>query len=162
MQESTSSQSPLPPPADSLEHRVAAAFRELRRAGRRFREHLAETGDEPLDAGQLDILELLMEREAWRMSELASALRVDASTATRAVDRLASAGLARRSPAEADRRGVVVEATDEGRRRLRAAVALRRELMDGVLAAFTTREREVLARMLERLVEAMDQATRGA
>ena len=50
----------------------------------------------------MDTLDLLVQQPAWRMSELAEALRVDPSTATRAVQRLVRAGLAdRRSRADA-------------------------------------------------------------
>ena len=76
--------------------RVGAAWRELRRGAsmQAFRPMVYGEGDEALDLGQVDVLDLLVFHGSARMGELAEALRVDASTATRAVNRLVDAGLA--------------------------------------------------------------------
>jgi hypothetical protein len=62
--------------------RVGAAWRELRRGAsmQAFRPMVYGEGDEALDLGQVDALDLLVFHGSARMGELAEALRVDAST----------------------------------------------------------------------------------
>ncbi|MBA3728259.1 MAG: MarR family transcriptional regulator [Actinobacteria bacterium] len=136
--------------------RVAAAWRELRRCSRQLRERAQATEREPLDTSQLDGLEFLIQRTGWRMSELASALRVDASTATRVVDSLVSAGLAERTRATDDARCVMAAATPRGRRRYAAHEEHRRTIMRALLAEFSERDRERMASLMEDLVSAVD------
>jgi len=128
-----------------------------RGAGGTLRDYLLGTGEESLEQGQMDSLDLLARRPSWRMSDLAEALRIDPSTATRAVQRLVTAGLAVRTPNDDDGRGVMVEITDAGRSRHADANARRGLLMTHMLSAFTPEERPVLADMLDRFVAAVDQ-----
>jgi DNA-binding MarR family transcriptional regulator len=90
------------------------------------------------------------------MSELAERLRVDASTATRAVDRLVRAGLATRRRDPDDARGVRVAATPAGRARLEEVVRRRRTALRAILADFDDDDRRRLAELLERLVAGVD------
>ncbi|MGZ4680070.1 MAG: MarR family winged helix-turn-helix transcriptional regulator, partial [Ilumatobacteraceae bacterium] len=115
------------------------------------------TGDEALEQGQMDSLDLLARQPSWRMSDLAEALRIDPSTATRAVQRLVASGLAVRCPHDDDGRVVMVEVTEAGVSRHAAVNARRGELMAHMLGAFTVDERPVLADMLERFVSAVDE-----
>jgi DNA-binding MarR family transcriptional regulator len=139
--------------------RIGAAWKELRRGAAMglLRDHLFGTGADALEPAQFDTLELLMQRAAWRMSDLADALRVDPSTATRAVARLVRGGLAHRQASRRDGRVVMVSATPAGRSRHDAIARHRRHLMTAVLAAFDTAERRQLAELLERLVAAVDE-----
>ena len=142
-----------------LSVRIGASWVQIRRgaAMAALRDYLFGTGDDRLDQGQMDSLDLLARQPSWRMSELAEALRVDPSTATRAVQRLVNAGLAVRSAHGEDGRVVMVEITEAGRSR-HAVVAERRTLlMSHMLSAFTPEERPVLADMLERFVAAVDE-----
>src|SRR5204862_6141795 len=79
----------------ALALRIGTGWKELRRGAAMgvLRDHLFGAGADALEPGQVDTLELLVNKDAWRMSELADALRVDPSTATRAVQRLVKAGL---------------------------------------------------------------------
>ena len=113
-------------------------------------------GPEALDLGQVDALDLLALEGPLRMSELADHLRVEASTATRAVDRLVKDGLAVRERSADDARVVVVSVTPQGRRRHEALVERRRTAMDEILSAFEPSELPMLAELLERLVGAVD------
>jgi DNA-binding MarR family transcriptional regulator len=122
-----------------------------------LRDYLLGSGDEALEQGQMDSLDLLARQPSWRMSDLAEALRIDPSTATRAVQRLVISGLAVRSPNDGDGRVVMVEITDAGRSRHADVNARRGLLMTHMLAAFTPAERPVLADMLERFVAAVDE-----
>jgi DNA-binding MarR family transcriptional regulator len=122
-----------------------------------LRYYLLGTGDEALEQGQMDSLDLLARQRSWRMSDLAEALRIDPSTATRAVQRLVISGLAVRTPNDGDGRVVMVEITDAGRSRHADVNARRGLLMTHMLGAFTPEERPVLADMLERFVTAVDE-----
>ena len=122
-----------------------------------LRDHLFGSGDDALEPGQFDTVEILVQRDAWRMSELADALRVDPSTATRAVQRLQREGLAVRVPSDDDRRVVMVSATEAGRRRYEIIARRRARFMRDVLAPFGPEERRQLGDLLERLVASVDQ-----
>jgi DNA-binding MarR family transcriptional regulator len=138
--------------------RIGSAWKELRRGAAMsiFRDHLFGAGKDALEPGQVDTLELLAQQPSWRMSELADALRVDPSTATRAVQRLERVGLAVRRPSPEDGRVVFVSATSLGLRRHDAIADRRRESLGILLAVFTREEREGLADLMSRLVESLD------
>lgn len=113
-------------------------------------------GPEALDLGQADTLVLVCERGSSRMSEVAEAMRVDASTATRAVARLEAAGLVRRAQGIDDRRSVLVLPTEAGlavfegiRDRYLSALS---QICDG----FADAETGALADLLERFVTGLD------
>ena len=146
----------IPPP--DVVSRVGIAWRELRRgaAMQALRPLLYGDGPDALDLGQVDALDLLAERDGCRMNELAEALRVDASTATRAVDRLVGDGLAARTAASDDRRAVVVSLTPAGVARHRELYERRRRVVERIVAEFDEAELAQLADLLERLVAAVD------
>lgn len=121
-----------------------------------LREFLLGTGDDALEQGQMDTLDMLAARPAWRMSEVAEALRVDPSTATRAVQRLVNVGLATRRAHDEDGRVVMVAITEAGRARHAEVAARRRELMKHLLESFEIPERPLLAEFLERFVASVD------
>jgi DNA-binding MarR family transcriptional regulator len=137
---------------------IGASWVQIRRGASMgaLRDYLLGTGVEALEQGQMDSLDLLAREPSWRMSELAEALRIDPSTATRAVQRLVSSGLAVRSSHDDDGRVVMVEITDAGRARHAEVNARRGLLMTHMLGAFTPEERPVLADMLQRFVTAVD------
>jgi DNA-binding MarR family transcriptional regulator len=139
--------------------RIGASWVQIRRGASMgtLREYLLGTGDEALEQGQMDSLDLLARQPSWRMSDLAEALRIDPSTATRAVQRLVASGLAIRCPHDDDGRVVMVEVTEAGLSRHAAVNARRGELMAHMLGAFNADERPVLADMLERFVSAVDE-----
>jgi DNA-binding MarR family transcriptional regulator len=138
---------------------IGASWVQIRRGAAMgaLRDYLLGTGEEALEQGQMDSLDLLAREPSWRMSELAEALRIDPSTATRAVQRLVSSGLAVRSSHDEDGRVVMVEITDAGRSRHADVNARRGLLMTHMLGAFAPEERPVLADMLQRFVAAVDE-----
>jgi DNA-binding MarR family transcriptional regulator len=146
-------------PLDDTERRIALAWRELRRGatGATVRAHLLGPDGPRLEQAQLDALEILAAApEGWRMSEFADALRVDPSTATRAVGRLERLGLAERSGGDSDRRVVLARATRDGHT-LIARVTQRRAIgMERLLERFDPEERAVFAEYLERFVASVD------
>lgn len=139
--------------------RIGASWVQIRRGAAMgtLRDYLLGTGNEALEQGQMDSLDLLARQPLWRMSDLAEALRIDPSTATRAVQRLVVAGLASRSTNDGDGRVVMVEITEAGRSRHADVNARRGLLMTHMLGAFTPEERPILADMLERFVSAVDE-----
>lgn len=139
--------------------RIALAWRELRRgaSGQALRAHLLGPTGPPLEQAQLDALEIVTsEADGWRMTDLADAMRVDPSNATRAVDRLETLGLAARIRAADDKRVVVVRATPEGRRLVRHLNRLRATGMQRLLEPFEHEELEQFADYLDRFVESID------
>jgi DNA-binding MarR family transcriptional regulator len=138
--------------------RVAVAWRELRRVAStgRLRHRFRTTSAGVLELAQVDALTLLVESEGRRMADLAEVLRVDASTATRAVQRLVDAGLAVRSPDPCDRRGVVVVATPLGRTIRNELTANGRGAMAELLADFDDEDLRAMADLLDRFVTAID------
>lgn len=112
-------------------------------------------GEEGLEQGQMDALDLLVRRD-WSMRGLAESLRVEPSTATRAVHRLVNDHLAERFTSPDDGRVVMVRITEEGRLR-HADVAARRALaMSRILGHFDVDERAQLADLLDRFIDALD------
>lgn len=139
--------------------RIGRAWREMRRGASTaaLRDYMFGTNEDALDAGQMDTLDVLAQRPSWRMSELAEALRVDPSTATRAVQRLVKVHLASRSAGHDDGRVVMVCATDAGRQ-LHHDIDVRRGfVISRLMSAFTPSERTDLAGLLTRFVEALDE-----
>lgn len=144
---------------DAAVRRIALAWRELRRgaSGAVLRAHLVGPDGPPLEQAQLDALEILAGTpEGARMSNFADALRVDPSTATRAINRLEHHGLAERITSEADRRIVTARATSVGQRTIKRVGRLRAIGMERLLEPFDDAEREQFADYLERFVSSID------
>ncbi len=107
-----------------------------------------------------DALDLIVSHAPVRMSDVASLLRVDPSTATRTVARLQQPALVDRNAAPVDAR-VVLAVPSEGGRRLHARVRARaNDLSSDLLDTFDAEDRERLASLTERLVAAVE-AQRG-
>ena len=138
--------------------RIGRSWRELRRGASMSAlvDYLFGAGDDALESGQMDTLDVLVQQPAWRMGDLADALRVDPSTATRAVQRLERVGLATRCVNPSDRRVVMVSATDHGHHRHAEAHMRRQTVMRSIMSSFEDSEREQLATYLERFIDALD------
>ncbi len=139
-----------------LAKRIGLAWRDLRRGASMGVFLGLLYGETGLDLGQLDTLEHLSQVDGQRMSELAEAMRVDASTATRAVPRLVHAGYPERSTHPVDARCVVVRATPEGRVRHEELIAMRRASMVEMIEDIPVETRRHLADGMEALVAALD------
>jgi DNA-binding MarR family transcriptional regulator len=139
--------------------RVGNAWRELRRLATaqttRRRLYGFET---PLDQGQGDALEYVVTQGPCRMGDLARFMRVDPSSATRAVERLASAGFVSREADPDDARAVRVSSTNEGLELYKAVRTRALALLEGALTDFSLEDRTALAGLLERLVAAIEDA----
>ena len=136
--------------------RIAHAWRELRRGAAMTTLRDRFQGEVGLDQGQIDFLEALVLAGTTRMRDLAEILRVDASTATRAVQRLVDRGLAERASDDRDARCVHVSPTDAGRELYDEIVASRRTGMVELLADLSPAEQRAIADGMEALVAALD------
>ncbi|HLZ72052.1 MAG TPA: MarR family transcriptional regulator [Dehalococcoidia bacterium] len=75
-----------------------------------------------------------------RMRELAEAMLLNRSNATRLADRLEAAGLLRREPTPGDRRGTFAVITDAGLAELRRAWPVYAQAIDARFARFVSRK----------------------
>lgn len=139
--------------------RIGMAWRQLRRGAATgpLRDFLYRTDEGAVEQGQIDTLDTLAQQPSWRMSELAEALRVDPSTATRAVQRLVNSGLATRHSSEADGRVVEVQITPRGTAVHEAVAERRVEVMTHILGHYRPEELPVVADILERFANAVDE-----
>jgi DNA-binding MarR family transcriptional regulator len=151
------------PASEDLIALVGSAWRDLRRGAsmQALRERIYQGDQGLLDLGLADALEVVDVLQGCRMRELADALRVEPSTATRTVDRLVERGLVERVPDRADARGVLVAITPAGQ-------VLRNQVREQALAAlgeilreFSPVEAEQLAALMNRLVAAVDRYIEG-
>jgi DNA-binding MarR family transcriptional regulator len=140
---------------DELTMRIAVCLRDYRRVKPR---ELSI----PMPLGQIDTLDAIARHGPCTMVELADALRIDASTATRAVEPLVRAGLVERRRSDRDARAVIVQLSREGRRVERQLTVERFDDLERSLQSFSRDEREQFADFLERLTSAAHAAeTRG-
>jgi DNA-binding MarR family transcriptional regulator len=93
------------------------------------------------------------------MGDLAEALRVDPSTATRAIQRLEKLDLARRSALPSDGRVVTVSVTPAGRERHAIISERRLKAMSQILSRFSPTELVALEELLGRFVKAIDEVS---
>lgn len=140
--------------------RIGYAWRAIRRGASTLalREYLFGTGADALEQGEMDTLDVLIQHRSWRMSDLAVALKVDPSTATRAVGRLVARGFAERSSSTDDGRVVLVAVTPAGASRHREVAKRRANVLGYVMGQFNQDERHALAEFLERFASALDEA----
>lgn len=89
-------------------------------------------------------------------TELARRKMMTSGGMTAALDRLERRGLIERVPNPADRRGSLVQLTDEGREAIEAAVDLQADVERRLLDPLTTKEVEQLTKLLRKLLLAVD------
>jgi DNA-binding MarR family transcriptional regulator len=112
-----------------------------------------------LKPGWLDVLAALRRAgDPYRLTPTRLSIEALISTAgmTNRLDRLEQAGLVRRLPDPDDRRGILVELTEEGRELVDAAVDAHRGLSKRLLGALDARERDDLDRLLRKLLTPLD------
>lgn len=122
----------------------------------RFAEHVAARAGIHLDRSAYVLLASLVAQQPSRIGELAELLSLDVSTVSRQVHALEEAGLARREPLPADRRGSLLVATEAGAVAVAAQRHARRELFAQLLADTPDEELETVARLLHRLADRLE------
>jgi DNA-binding MarR family transcriptional regulator len=123
-----------------------------RRINRTLDETLAEFG---LDSAEYKALGSLAHSGPPFHStpgKLARRMELSSGAMTNRLDRLETAGLVRRLPDPADRRGVVVELTEKGRETYGRAVGVQAQKEELVTAALSAREKRQLNALLRRLM----------
>jgi DNA-binding MarR family transcriptional regulator len=147
-----------------IAERISKAWIAIRRGASSLviRDIMLGTGEGALEAGQWDTLNLLTTRDEWRMGDLALALKVEPSTATRAIQRLINLGLAERVSRPGDGRVVHVAVTEEGRARAEILHGRSQFFLSYILSFFDDDERDLLAEFFERFTRAMDSAAEAA
>jgi len=124
----------------------SAAIHLLRRAG----EHDGESG---LSSARLSALSVVVFRGPLTLGELAEAEGVRSATMTGIVNGLEQEGLVRRRPHGRDRRAVLVEAAESGRRALARARGRRIDVVATRLADLADEDLELLGRAAELIEE---------
>jgi len=100
---------------------------------------------------RFDVMAALYRRPgALSMSELSRLLLVSNGNATAVVDRLEADGLARRTPAAADRRTVHVALTPAGMAAFEAMAAEHEAMVDALLAGLSAEDTDALRDLLRR------------
>ncbi|MBG0820824.1 MarR family transcriptional regulator [Planomonospora sp. ID91781] len=87
-----------------------------------------------LGMSEFEVLERMVEggRPKYRVQEIADAVHLSQSACSRVVARLEKAGLVSRGMCEADRRGIFVCITEDGRARHAAALPTHRAVVAGI------------------------------
>ena len=128
--------------------------------GRRLQKLLDETlSGHGLSHGEWKVLSSLRwAGPPYRRSagELARIAELSSGAMTNRLDQLAGAGLVRRLPDPGDRRGVLVELTDAGRRLWEEAIGVQAEKEAVLASALTRRELEHLNALLRRVMLAFE------
>jgi|KBSMisStaDraftv2_1062788.scaffolds.fasta_scaffold1068804_1 DNA-binding MarR family transcriptional regulator len=114
-----------------------------------------------LDGGEYYVLAALRRagpNYALRPTELYRALMVSSGGLTDRLRRLEKRGLVRRRVSDEDKRSILVELTPEGRKRVENAFRDDMETENQLTSGLSQSEREQLARLLQKLARAMEEA----
>ena len=134
---------------EGIVDRIAGLSRRIHRS---MDETLSEFG---LDSAEHKALSALTQAGPPHRStpgKLAKRMDLSSGAMTNRLDRLEEAGLIRRLPDPDDRRGVVVELTDEGRRLYQQAVGVQAKKEALITDALNDREKKQLNSLLRRLM----------
>jgi DNA-binding MarR family transcriptional regulator len=138
-----------------------SAFDAFAQAVRRARGAAATSGEQGLTLSQYGLLQGLAGRECARVRELAAEAGIAASTATRILDALERRGIVRRTRADEDRRGVTITLTALGQEQLDTQHRWVRGRQRAFYEALPSGERELVADLLLRLAELIDELAAG-
>jgi DNA-binding MarR family transcriptional regulator len=110
---------------------------------------------------QLRVLVLVASRGRLNLGQVAEALGVHPSNATRTVERLVVAGLLERTEDPTDRRYLVLDLTAQGHDVVEGVMGYRRASILAVMEKMTSAQRRALARALESFAEAAGERSDG-
>jgi DNA-binding MarR family transcriptional regulator len=113
-----------------------------------------ESVDASVSVTQMRVLVLLWTGEPLNLSAVAEGLGVNASNASRTVDRLVSTGLVDRGELTADRRQRVLTLTGTGRRFVEKLMARREQELTEIVERMSDADRQALMRALAPFNEA--------
>ena len=121
--------------------------------GRRLKARLPQGH---LDPAMMFVLHQVQANGSLRVSELASCMGLDASTASRHVRSLEDGGYLARTSDPGDRRASRVRVTPRGRAALARAMRARAVVVDRAIADWPDDDRATLATLMTRLAESLD------
>lgn len=139
-------------PLERIETQIAL----LVRFGETTRRATPVAAHRALDRAAYVILRHLADAGPQNVSALADRLGLDGSTVTRQVSAMQRDGLVVREADPRDGRGTVIAPTGSGLRRMTAVRAARTELYGRILSDWTSGDREQLADLMGRLVDALE------
>ena len=127
----------------------------LIKAGQRDFERRANDAMRPLGltGAQADALTVIQQAGPLSLKELGELLIAEAGHPSRLVDRLVEAGLVARTPAEDDRRRIVLELTPKGRRLEKRVDAARNEVLETGRLLIGERDLEPILQLLRDLAQ---------
>jgi DNA-binding MarR family transcriptional regulator len=127
----------------------------LIKAGQRDFERRANDAMRPLGltGAQADALTVIKQAGPLSLKELGELLIAEAGHPSRLVDRLVEAGLVARTPAEDDRRRIVLELTPKGRRLEKRVDAARNEVLEMGRLLIGERDLEPILQLLRDLAQ---------
>jgi DNA-binding MarR family transcriptional regulator len=148
-----------------LDREVEGLVDRIHGLNRRFQRALDETLAEiDLDYAEWKLLGLLSRNgEGFRSSpgKLAKLMELSSGAMTNRLDRLEAAGFLRRLPDPDDRRGILVELTDEGKRVYERAIDVQGRKEQFFASALTKAEQKQLNALLRRIMLEFERAEDG-
>ena len=142
-------EAPIDLEVEGIVDRISSINKRVRAA---LKETLGEYGITPEDWGVLTSLRLRKDGRAVSPGALARDLDLSSGATTSRLDRLEDAGYIRRLPDPSDRRGVLVELTDEGRAVWEEAIEVQGRKEAFFASALTKREQQQLNALLRKLI----------
>ncbi|MFC0527432.1 MarR family winged helix-turn-helix transcriptional regulator [Phytohabitans kaempferiae] len=141
---------------ESALERIETQIALLIRLGETTRRATPVAAHRALDRAAYVILRHLADAGPQNVSALADRLGLDGSTVTRQVSAMQRDGLVVREADPRDGRGTVIAPTGAGLRRMAAVRAARVDVYGQILASWTDDDREQLATLMGRLIEALE------
>ena len=120
----------------------------LMQAGRRLRTRHPE---DQVDPSMFPLAKQLMCHDGMRLSDLAAAVELDASTVSRQIKQLEDKAIVERTPDPADGRASLIRLTDDGQQILHAGMRRRFDRIKSVLEPWSETDRRQLQSLLTRL-----------
>jgi DNA-binding MarR family transcriptional regulator len=151
---------PSTPNVDDPDRQADAVIRASRVLVGVVAKSVAEVEDR-VSLTQFRVLVLVAGRGRMNLGQVAEALGVHPSNATRTVERLVVAGLLERAEHPQDRRYLTLELTGEGRAVVEQVMAYRRASILDVMANMSGAQRRALARALETFAAAAGEPAQG-
>lgn len=138
-------------PVDELERSLTTLIRLLTLP--RLHDRLARRAGQPIERSAYVVLARLERLGSSRVSNLADALGVDASTASRQLGALERSGYVRRGSERGDARAASLSLTPSGKRTLAAVRRVRREFLEELVGEWPESDVCECARQIGRLVD---------
>ncbi len=147
------------PPASVGDGRLSYAVFQLARAHRARAAGMLRAMD--LHPGQELLLMQLFDRDGQTQSELLDSVGLDHSTISKSLRRMQEAGLLTRTPAEYDRRVMVVSLTDRGRAMKAPITAMWQSLEADSVQGLSAREIDAFIRIAHKVQQSISRRSSG-